>query len=68
MLLASKKALTGKWLTTDIPIVEGWLKVIHVIGDGETSFILRLKQEKFKNCWPSWVESMSLRSDFTRET
>lgn len=31
MLIASKKAITRKWLKTDVPKVEDWTDVIHNI-------------------------------------
>ena len=66
LLLASKKALTRKWLRTETPTVEDWTNVIHDIFVMEKlTFVLRLEQEKFEDCWKSWIEYVSpLRSDF----
>ena len=66
MLVASKKAVTRKWLKTESPKREDWLDVMHNIYMMEKlTFSLRLELDKFKNFWKKWVEFVSpLRADF----
>lgn len=42
MLIASKKAITKKWLKTEVPKVEDWVDVIHNIYEGEVDFLFQI--------------------------
>ena len=50
LLLASKKAITRKWLAEDPPTVGDWIKVVLDIYI-KLTFILRLDQDKFESYW-----------------
>lgn len=52
MLIASKKAITRKWLKTEAPKVEDWVEVIYDIYVMEKlTFYLRLEENRFKRIW-----------------
>lgn len=49
LLLASKKAITRRWLTKDPPTVKDWIKVVQDIFVMEKlTFTLRLERDKFE--------------------
>ena len=66
MLIASKKAITRKWLTNEVPKVEDWIEVIHNIYVMEKlTFSLGLEVDRFKSIWENWIEYIKpIRSDF----
>ena len=66
MLIASKKAITRKWLKTEVPTVTDWVDVIYDIYVMERmTFSLRLEQDKFKRIWKNWIEYITpIRPDF----
>lgn len=50
LLLASKKAITKRWLAKDSPTIEDWLKVVQDIFVMEKlTFPLSLEQGRFEN-------------------
>lgn len=60
LILASKKAITRRWLTKDSPTVEDWIKVVQDIFIMEKlTFILRLEQDKFESYWEIWVNYLT---------
>ncbi len=56
LLLASKKAITRRWLTKDPPSVKDWIRVVQDIFEMEKlTFILRLEQDRFESLWNIWI-------------
>ena len=66
LLVASKKAITRKWLKPKPPKVDEWIDIIHDIYIMEKlCFSLRIQKEKFLRIWPRWTEYVKpIRSDF----
>lgn len=66
MLIASKKAITRKWMKNEVPKVEDWVEVIHNIYVIEKlTFSVRLEEDRFKRIWESWIEYVkTIKSDF----
>ncbi|KAF7656212.1 hypothetical protein LDENG_00044990 [Lucifuga dentata] len=57
MLIASKRAITRKWLKTEVPTVEDWVEVIHNMYTMEKLiFSSRLELDKFKRICKNWTE------------
>ena len=57
MMVASKKALTRKWLKTEVPTVDDWINVVFTVYVMEKlSFSLRLEADKFERIWQNWLE------------
>ena len=52
LIVAAKKAITRKWLQTDPPMVDNWLKVIAEINEiKRLTFLLRLKNDLYISKW-----------------
>lgn len=66
MMIASKKALTRKWMSNVVPKVDDWVEVMHNIYVMEKlTFAMRLEVDKFKRIWENWMEYIKpIRSDF----
>ena len=66
LLVASKKAITRKWLQPKPPTVEEWIDIIHDIYRMEKlSYSLRAQEDKFFWIWSKWTEYVKpIRSDF----
>ena len=66
MLVAGKKAITRKWLKTEVPKMEDWVEVMYNIYRMEKlTFLVRLESDKFRNFWSNWVDFVTpLRTDF----
>ena len=66
MLVAGKKAITRKWLKTEVPKMEDWVEVMHNIFIMEKlTFSIRLESDKFKILWNNWVDFVKpFRTDF----
>lgn len=66
LLVASKKAITRRWLKLDPPKLNDWLDVIHDIYVMETmTYSLRIQMEKFTRMWTKWTGYIScIRDDF----
>ena len=66
LLVASKKAITRKWLKPEPPTVDEWIDIIHDIYIMEKlCFSLRIQKEKFLWIWTRWTEYVKpIRSDF----
>ena len=57
MLIASKKAITRKWLRNKVPKVEDWVEVMHNIYVMEKlAFFARLEMDRFERIWKNWIE------------
>lgn len=67
MLVASKKAITKKWLSQGSPTLTDWFNVMHDIFVMEKlTFFLRLKTDTFNKCWKGWIDFINpYRADFT---
>ena len=68
LLVASKKAISRRWLKQDSPTIGEWLDVVHDIYKMEKlSYSLKIQTDKFSRIWSKWtgyVEHIGLRSDF----
>uniref|UniRef100_A0A146S7T5 Reverse transcriptase n=1 Tax=Fundulus heteroclitus TaxID=8078 RepID=A0A146S7T5_FUNHE len=66
LLIASKKAITRKWMRVESPTIEDWTNIIHGIYVMEKlSFSLRMQKDIFYKIWTKWTEYIKpLRSDF----
>lgn len=69
LLVASRKAITRKWLKPEPPTVDEWIDIIHDIYIMEKlSFSLRIQKEKFLWIWTRWTEYVKpILSDFLFE-
>ena len=57
LLVASKKAITRKWLKPDPPTENEWMDVIHDIYIMEKlSASLNMQKELFNQIWAKWIE------------
>lgn len=56
LIAASKKVITKKWLSQDIPTIAGWWDIVMEIYKMEemTAFVNQ-KQDWFAECWEKWV-------------
>ena len=66
MLIASKKAITRKWLKNEVPKIEDWVEVMHnIYGMEKLTFSVRLERDRFERIWENWIEYIKpTRSDF----
>ena len=66
LLVASKKAITRKWLKPQPPTSEEWIEILHDIFKMEKlTYTLRSQEEKFFWIWTKWTEYIKpVRSDF----
>ena len=66
MLVASKKAITKKWLNQQAPKLSDWFDVMHTIYMMEKmTFALRLKTDAFDVRWQGWISFIKdFRLDF----
>lgn len=68
LLVASKKAISRRWLKQDSPTIGEWLDVVHDIYKMEKlSYSLKIQTVTFSRIWSKWtgyVEHIGLRSDF----
>ena len=66
MLIASKKAITKKWLNQVWPTLADWFDVMHNIYTMEKlTFALRLKTDIFELYWEGWTDFIKdYRTDF----
>lgn len=56
MLVASKKAITRKWLLKESPSKEEWIAIVKQIYDMEKlTFSLNLNMDKFTALWRKWT-------------
>lgn len=56
MLIASKKAITRRWMKNVAPEVEDWIEVIHNNYVMEKlTFSVRLEVDKFKRIWENLI-------------
>ena len=61
LLAASKKAITRKWLQTNLSSTNDWITIVNEIQCMEKmTFSLRLQAEQYTKCWERWT-SYSLR-------
>lgn len=57
LLIASKKAITRKWLQPEKPEINEWFEIVYDIYKMQTlTMNLRLQAEKFKETWSKWVD------------
>lgn len=55
LLVASKKALTRRWLSEDPPTKNEWIGIVKDIYNMEKiTFSLNLNMDKFDSCWKKW--------------
>ena len=55
LIVASKKAITRKWLQPDPPTREDWLRIVQEIHLMENlTYMLRLQKDKFEKNWRKW--------------
>ena len=60
LLVASKKAITKKWLTNVIPTMNEWIDLIYSIFIMERiTFDFRGQSEIFKDNWFIWIAHVS---------
>lgn len=68
LLVASKKAISRRWLKQDPPTIGEWLDVVHDIYTMEKlSYSLKIQVNTFMKIWSKWtgyVNHNGLRSDF----
>ena len=66
LLVASKKALTKKWLTNVIPTINEWIDLIYSIYIMERiTFNFRGQAEVFADNWYRWsFHVATIRPDF----
>ena len=66
--VASKKAISRRWLKQDSPTIGEWLEVVRVIYKMEKlTYSLRIQTDTFSRIWSKWtgyIEHIGLRSDF----
>ena len=56
LLAASKKAITRKWLQTNLPSKNDWITIVNEIQCMEKlTFVLRLRAEQFAKYWEKWT-------------
>ncbi len=56
MLVASKKAITRRWLSKESPSKEEWIGIVKEIYDMERlTFSLNLCMDKFNMYWRKWT-------------
>ena len=64
LLVASKKAITKKWLQQHPPLVKDWfgvIKDIHIME--KLTYLVRDQEEKFERIWSKWtIYAESIRS------
>ncbi len=56
MLVASKKAITRRWLSKESPSIEEWIAIVKEIYDVEKlTFSLNLCMDEFTTYWRKWT-------------
>lgn len=56
LLAASKKAITRKWLQTDLPSRNDWITIVNDIQCMEKlTFTLRLRTDQYTKYWERWT-------------
>lgn len=57
LTIASKKAITRKWLQPTLPTLEDWKNIVHDIFTMEKlTYALRLKSQLFSVLWRDWID------------
>lgn len=66
LLVASKKAITRKWLRVEPPTIGEWIDIVYKIYIMEKlSFSLKVQKERFYKIWTKWTEYVKpIRLDF----
>lgn len=63
LLVASKKLLTRRWLSQDIPsLSEWWDLVMDIYRMEEITAFVNQTQDKFKACWEKWIAYIQIQN------
>ena len=66
LLVASKKAITRRWLSPIPPTLEDWFGIVlEIFRLEKLTYLLRTQKEKFYQIWNSWIIFITpMRADF----